>query len=105
MDEDEWCNCVGAVHDIVTDDYELESCKVQQFSLMQWTQVCNSREYCDQNAIEELEAHASCQGLVNELKKDPSNQDIHSNLICSCVQTIHLLPTCVVGNKPLIEHQ
>ena len=70
LDQDEWCNCLGAVDNIHDDDYELTSCKVQGMSLKQWILKCESIEYCGENALEILGAHVQCQNLVTILTEE-----------------------------------
>ena len=96
---------MGAINSIVTDDYDLENCKVQDFSLLQWVEVCDSQTFCSENDIEELQMHQECIPLANLLLVDAAKEDISENAICNCVNHAASVPKCIVNDIPLAEWQ
>ena len=99
----DWGNCIGAIDNIKTDDYELTECSIQDFSLHQWVEFCDSHSYCSENDIDALsQSHGHCGPLVDLLEEDAALGDVPQAAICACVRNIHTVPRCIVNNLPLV---
>ena len=94
---------MGAIDSIKTDDYELTECIVQDFTLLQWTEYCDSQAVCLDNDVDELRnSHGYCGPLADILEGDANLGDVSRSAICSCVRNVHKLPRCRVNGIPLV---
>ena len=111
LDSQKWCQCLGAITDMNDREtnpdlkYSFPNCHVDGLSLEEWVDSCDSHSTCTPDDIDALAVFDKCDALVNTLRIDATTDDINVNLICSCVLSIHTVPKCMVGGKPLIVHQ